>query len=187
MTSTLTARDRKTILYAGIAIGLYLLLFFGFKTWKRLEQSRAEHQRLLARVQSEQQEARNHENRALLFEKLSAQYRLDPRKLPQETLVAEASAAIQAAARQDGFELGPVRETPGRASGRELSTIQFDGLGPVSAALGLAHKLQSLGFPILVDSLQLTPEPQRPGMLKLNITLVILNYAPWKNAGGPNA
>lgn len=185
--ASLTPRDRKTIRFAALGIAIYLGLFFGVKLWRHLERDRAGYDLLLTQARREVQAARDDENRALLFEKLSAQFRLDPRKISRETLVAQASAAIQDAARQSGIQLGPVRETAGRATARELSTIQFDGLGQVTAALGLVHKIQSLGFPLVIDSVQLTPQMNPPGMLKLNLTVIILNFEQWKTAGGKNA
>jgi len=163
------------------------VLFFGVTGLKKLEAQRVNYQKLVAKVQREEQDLRAYENRVLLFQKYRDAYQLDPARLPTETLVAEASAAIQNAARQDRIILGPVRETPGRSSGRELASIQFDGSGPFPAALGLIHKLQTLGYPVIIDSLQLTPDTPKPGSLKLNVTVVILNFEFWKLGEVPNA
>jgi hypothetical protein len=181
---TLTEKDKRTIRVGGIALAIYLVLFFGFRSWKNLEKTRSEYQQLVRKVEREQLETRRQENEILLFEKLSDSYQLDPRKLSNETLVAEASAAIQNAARQGGFALTSVRETQ-RATGRELSTLQLDGMGPLPAALNLLHTLQTLGYPIVIDSLQVTQEASKPGMLKVNLILVILNFEQWQK--GKNA
>ena len=93
--------------------------------------------------------------------------------------------AIQKAAQQGGIQLGPIRETPGREKGRELSTIQFEGTGAPSATLTLLHNLRGLGFPILIDNVQFSPAQNKPGQVKLNLTLIILNYQQWK--ADPNA
>jgi hypothetical protein len=183
----LTERDKKTVRLAAIAIAVYLVFFFGFKGWRKLENGRANYQQLLTRLQREQQETRTAENKVLLYEKLKEAYRLDPRKLSRESVVAEASSAIQSAAREGGFQLGPMRETAGRSNGRELSSIQFDGFGPLPAALALIHKVQTLGYPVVIDSLQLTQDATKPGMLKVNAVLVILNFDQWKTAEVPNA
>jgi len=183
----LTDRDKRTISLAAIGIAIYLVLFFGVTGWKKLERKRADYQLLLTKVRKEESDARDYETKILLFEKYRDMYRLDPNRLSTETLVAEASAAIQNAARQDGISLGPVRESPGRTSGRELATIQFDGTGPLPAALGLIQRVQTLGYPVVIDSLQITPEGNKPGTLKLNVSLIILNYEAWKNGGVPNA
>jgi hypothetical protein len=183
----LTEREKRTVRIGAIGVSIYLLLFLGFRAWKKLESGRASYQELLARVQREQRDVRSAENKVLLFEKLTDAFHLDPRKLPKETLVAEASAAIQNAARQGGFQLGPVRESAGRGTGRELSSIQFDGFGPLPAALTMIHKIQTLGYPVLIDSLQLSQDPTKPGMLKVNATVVILNFEQWKTEEAPNA
>jgi hypothetical protein len=182
-----TANDVRTLRRAGFALAIYLVLFFGFNAWRRLESSRTAYAQLITRLEREQRDARNAENKVLLFEKLRDSYGLDPRRLPKEALVAEASSAIQRAAREGGFELGPMRETPGRANGRELSSIQFEGVGPLPVALALVHKLQTLGYPVVIDSLQLTQDPSRPGQLKLNAAVVILNFEQWKTGEVPSA
>ncbi len=183
----LSSSDLRTIRRAGLALLIYLVLFFGFKAWRRLESTRTAYAQLVTRLEREQREARNAETKVMLFEKLRERYGLDPRRLPKETLVAEASSAIQKAAREGGFELGPMRETPGRANARELSSIQFEGAGPLPAALALVHKLQTLGYPVVIDSLQVTQDASRPGQLKLNVAVVILNFDQWKGNEVPNA
>ena len=181
---TISEKDKRTMRIGGIVLAIYLVFFFGFRGWKNLEKSYEEFQQLARKVEREQLETRHQENEVLVFEKLSDTYKLDPRKLPKETLVAEASAAIQNAARQGGFQLGSVRETAGRGMGRELSTLQLDGSGPLPAALNLIHSVQTLGYPIVIDSLQLAQEANKPGMLKVNLILVILDFDQWKK--GPN-
>ncbi|HEV8542170.1 MAG TPA: hypothetical protein VGR78_07255 [Verrucomicrobiae bacterium] len=185
--AALTAREKRTVRVAVIGIAIYLAVFLGFRLWQKLEAGRTNYQQLLTRLQREQRDVRTAENQVRLFQKLTEAYRLDPRKLPKETLVAEASSAIQNAARQGGFQLGPVRESAGRGSSRELSTIQFDGFGPLPAALTMIHKIQTLGYPVMIDSLQLAQDPTKPGMLKVNATLVILNFEQWKTEEVPNA
>jgi hypothetical protein len=184
---TISDKDKRTLRLGGTVLAIYLVLFFGLKGWKSLEKRRTEFQQLVRKVEREQLETRRQENDVLLFEKLVDSYKLDPRKLPKETLVAEASAAIQNAARQGGFQFTSVREAAGQSGGRQLSTIQLDGMGPVPAALNLIHTLRTLGYPVVIDSLQLAQEASKPGMLKMNLVLVILNFEQWQKGSGPNA
>jgi hypothetical protein len=152
----MTERDKKTIRIGAVIVAIYLAGFYGIRGFKRGESGRAEYQKLVRQAEQLQEEVRAQETKVLLFEKLSEIYKFDPRKLSKETLVAEASAAIQTAAQQGGVAIGPIRETPGRGSARELSTIQVEATGPVTAAMGLLHKLQTLGFPLIIESVQLT-------------------------------
>ena len=181
----MTDRDKKTIRIAAIAIVIYLAAFGGFKMWRKGASNSDDYQTLVRKVERLQEDVRGLENKALLFAKLSEQYAFDPRKIKKETLVADASAAIQSAAQQGGIQLGPFRESPARLTGRELTTIQVEGSGPVPAALGLLHKLRTLGYPLLIDSVQFGPAQGRPGQVKLNVTITILNYDQFKE--GPNA
>ena len=183
----ISEKDKRTIRLGGTALAIYLVAFFGFKTWKRLEKGRADFQQLVRKVEREQLETRRQENDVLLFEKLSDVYKLDPRKLPRERLVAEASAAIQNAARQGGFALTSVRETAGRSTGRELSTLQLDGMGQVQSALNLLHTVQTLGYPVVIESVQFFQDAKKPGMLKLNLVLAILDFEQWQKGTVPNA
>ena len=202
----MTDRDKKTIRIASIAVAIYLVAFFGFKMWRRGGTGQDDYQQLVRRAEKLREEVRAQENKVLLFEKLTNLYQLDPAKIKKETLVADASAAIQSAAQQGGIQLGPLRESPARSSGRELTTIQVEGTGQATAALGYLHRLRTLGYPLIIDSLQIAPPqaggasrgpggpggpppgmmpPGRPGTVKINVSITILNYDQWKE--GPNA
>jgi hypothetical protein len=107
--------------------------------------------------------------------------------LKRASVVAEASSAIQKAAQGSGFQLGPIRESPLHSAGKELATIQFEGSGPTKAAVGLLHRLETLGYPLVVDSAQFSADPMRPGNLKLKLTVVILDFEQWKKEEPPHA
>ena len=176
----LSESEKRTIRIATVAISIYLVLFFGWRGSKQLEKGRAEYLRLAQDAQNVKRQLQPYENKALLLTKLKETYRLDPQKLSKVTLVAEASAAIQKAAQSGGIQLGPIRESPARASGKELASMQLEGVGQVPAILAFLHRLETLGFPLVIDSLQINPETRGPGMIKLNLTIVILDYEQWK-------
>ena len=101
---------------------------------------------------------------------------------------ASAPAALaNRTASSSGIQVGPIRESPAKTSAKELATLQFEGSGPIPAILGLFQRLQTLGYPVIVDSVQITPDPSRPGQLKLNLTLVILDFDQWKTEGKSHA
>lgn len=183
----LTEREKRTVRIAGIGIAIYLALFFAWRGWRAVDQSRAEYEKLLARVRTAESELLPYENKVLLFEKLRDEFRLDPRAINKEKLAADASAAIQKAAAEGGFKIGPIRENAGRGTGRELLSIQLEGNGPATNALSFVYRVQTLGFPVMIDALQITAQPQPPGMVKMNMTIIILNFDQWKKEGRPNA
>ena len=176
---TLTERDKRTLKLAAIGITVYLALFFGWRGWKHLESIRAEYHDLLLSAQRLQRDIAVHENKVLLTQKLKATLRLDPQHLSRATLVGEASAAIQKLAAGGGIQLGPVRESPARASSQELASMQLEGAGTVPAVMGLLHRLEILGFPLIIDSVQVAPD-SKPGQVKVTMTIVILDYDQWK-------
>jgi hypothetical protein len=64
--------------------------------------------------------------------------------------------------------------------------MQFEGSGPIPAVTGLLNRMQSLGYPLIIDSVQITPD-NRPGMVKVSLTIVILNFDRWKNPEASHA
>ena len=184
---TLTEREKRTVRLAGAAIAIYLVLFFGVRVWKQLEAKRAEYEQLQVDARRLKRDLLPYENRILLAQKLKENFRMNPQKLSRSSLVAEASAAIQKEAAGLKVLLGQVRESAARPSAKELASMQIEGTGPVPAVMTLLHRLETLGYPLIVDSLQITGDPTKPGMIKLNLTLIILDFASWKTAEVPNA
>lgn len=184
---TLTDREKRTVRLAGLAISVYLVLFFGLQIWKRMEAKRADYQQLLTNARRLRREILPYENRVLLAQKLKENFRMEPQKLAKATLVAQASAAIQNAAKGGAIQLGPLRESSGRTSAKELTSIQLEGSGPVPAVLGFLHQLETLGYPLLVDALQMTPDSTKPGQLKVTMTIVVLDFDQWKDSEVPRA
>lgn len=105
---------------------------------------------------------------------------MDPVKLTRASVVGEASAAIQKAATAGGIQLGPIRESAARASARELASMQLDGSGPIPAVMAFLHGFESLGYPVVLDSIQLTQDPTKPSMVKMHLTIVIYDFEQWK-------
>lgn len=184
---TLTSREKRTIRIGGIGIAIYLGLFGGFKAWRFAESKRAAYDRLVKEATDLRNTVLPYQQKALIVDKLMKEFQMDPLKLSRPTLVADASAAVQQAAMSGGIQLGPVRESPGRVSTRELASVQFEGVGTVPAAMSLLHRLQSLGYPLVIDSVQITPETRQRGRVKLNFTVVILDFDQQKAAEVPHA
>lgn len=172
----LTDRDKRTLRLAGAVIAVYLALFYGAGAWKQLEAKRAEYRRLVRQAEELRRQFDRYENRALVVEKLRQTMRMNPAQWSKATLLAEASAAIQQAAARGGVQLGPMRESPPHAAAGELASVQLEGVGPVMAVLAWLSRLDTLGYPLVIDSVQFSAEPSRPGMLKANLTVVILDF-----------
>jgi hypothetical protein len=183
----LSERERRTVRIAGMGLAAYLILFGGFQVWKGLEARRAAYVQLLIESRRVAADLVPYENRVLLAQKLKESFHFDPRALSRTALVAEASAAIQNAARSGGIQVGTLRESSARPSARELASMQFEGMGPVPGILSLLYRLGTLGYPLIIDSVAISSEPSRPGMVKLNLTIVILDFNQWQGTEAPRA
>ena len=109
---TLSPKEKRTVRWASIFIGAYLVLFFGYSGWGWLAKQRADYEKLVAQAANLRAEIKPYEDKVAHVKKLMENYHLDPAKLPRATVVAQASAAIQSAAAAAGIQVGPVREAP---------------------------------------------------------------------------
>ncbi|MGH7979048.1 MAG: hypothetical protein ACREE6_06700 [Limisphaerales bacterium] len=176
----LTERESRTIRYGGIGIGIYLLLFFAFHVWKMLEQKRSDYNDLVRQARALKSEIEDYQSRALVSQKLMNEYHVDPAALSEASVVAQANEAIQTEAGADGVALGTIRESASPSSTLELASIQIEGTGKIPAMLKLLDRLQRLGYPLIVDSVQLTSNPMQPGHVKCDVTITVLDFAQWK-------
>ena len=184
---TLSPSEKRTVRYGAIALAVYLALFGGVKLWNFFAHHRADYLAMVAAARQLKADARLDADRAVVVKKLMEEFQLDPAKLSTNSVVADASAAIQKAAASGGVKPGPIRELPGRASANELATIEFEGSGPVAAVISLLHRLPLLGYPLVIDSLQITADSMRPDQVKLNLKVIVLNFEQWKKSEAPHA
>jgi hypothetical protein len=176
---TLTPSEKRTIFISGLVVVLYFAIFGVPQSWKSFSGGRADYDQLRQNVEKLKREVDVYTNRVLRAQKLMESFQMDPAKLYRTSVVAQASAAIQKAASGGGMQVGPVRESPTRGSSKELVSMQLEGSGPVPAVIAFLSRLESVGFPLVIDSVQLTPD-MRPGQMKLSLTLVILDFDQWK-------
>ena len=183
----LTASEKRTIRLAATGIAIYLLLLGGYKVWKIYARERAEYSKITAEARQLKIESKTYPDKVAVAKKLMDDYHLDPAKLVKNSVMAEASAAIQKAAAAGGVKPGAIRESPGRSASKELGTIQFEGAGQVASVMSLLHQLPLLGYPLVIDSVQITADATRPGQLKLAVTIIVLDFESWKKAEAPHA
>ncbi|KAB2664314.1 MAG: hypothetical protein DVB31_09980 [Verrucomicrobia bacterium] len=178
---TLTPREQRTVRLAAIGIAVYLALFFGFKGFAGLGAMRADHERLVRAANALRSEVQTYQTRALKLQRLMDRTQLDPGRLSTNTVVAQTSAALQLAAQSGGLQLGAVRESVARSTEREMGTIQFEAMGQPAAVLGFMARLDKLGFPVVVESVQLGADSRGPGMLRIHLNLIVLDFEQWKS------
>jgi hypothetical protein len=181
----LTQRDKRILRLAALAIGAYLVIFYGVRGLMALESGRSEYQQLKVEAQNLQTKVQRQRNKAVQLEKYKK--KMDLNGLSQATLVVQVSSAIQKAAQSEGVKLGPIREVAGNASAKELAAMQLEAVGPLPATMTLLHRLETLGFPLVVDSLQVDADSKQPGNVKLNLRVVVLDSKRWLAKEGSNA
>ncbi len=179
----LSQREKRTVRFAAIGIAIYLLLFAGVRILGFFAHQRSEFLAMVAEVRQLKMDAALERDQSDLVEKLMGDFNLDPAVLSTNTAVANASAAIQNAAMNGGVQLGTIRESSGGSSAKELTTIQIEGSGQASSVVSLLERLPVLGFPLIVDSVQISADPTRPDQVKLNVSVIILNFESWKKGG----
>lgn len=176
--NSLSDRDKRTLRFAAIGIAIYLALFGGFEVWKYFDQKRSDYLQLAREAQNLRQQILPYREKVLVVKKLMDEFHLDPAKLKKESVVSDASAAIQRAAASGGLQLGPLRENPAHGSAATLATMQLESSGQVPAVLSFLAGLNTIGFPVVVESVQFTADNSRPGQIKMNLTISILNFEP---------
>jgi hypothetical protein len=178
----LTDRDKRTVRYAAIGLAIYLVVFFSVKLVRRLENERTAYANLVLDARLLKQQWETQQARTELIEKLRKESGVDLSKVPKASLVTKTSEAIQQAAMSGGIKLGPMRETPGNHSRGELAVVQLEATGQVQGMLNLIHQVQALGYPVIIDGLEMKPDPRQPNMLRLDVDLVILDLDKWQPA-----
>jgi hypothetical protein len=176
----LTPREKRTIRIGGAALAVYLVLFGALQVWTFLSNRRAEYRQLLAQTRDLRHKVDLYQGKIQHTQKLMESFRIDPAKLTRESVLAQASAAIQRAAIGGGVAVGSMRESPARPSSKELGSIQLEAIGPAPALLKFVEQTHSLGYPLIIDSMQFGSEPSRPGPIKLNLTIIVLDFDQWK-------
>jgi hypothetical protein len=176
----LAQREKRTIRLGASALGIYLVVLCAVQGWNFVARKHAEYRRLLTEAQSLRHKVELYQSKAKHIQKLMEDFRMDPAKLARASVMGQASAAIQSAALGGGVQIGPVRESPGRPSSKELGSIQLEAAGPAPALLKFVRQTHSLGYPLIIDSLQIGSEPSKPGQIKVNLTIVILDFEQWK-------
>ena len=177
---TLSPSEKRTVRYAAVGLAIYFALFVGVKVFKFFAHQRSDYLQMVAEARQLKADTGLDADKAAIVKKLMDDFHLDPASLSTNSTVADASAAIQKAAMSGGVAFSAIHESPGRSSAKELATIELEGSGQVASVLSLLHRLPLLGYPLVIDSVQITSNPMQPGMIKLNLTVIVLDFEQWK-------
>jgi hypothetical protein len=180
MNRQLTLKEKRTIRIAAVCLAIYLAMLYGPGARNFFGARREAYDQLVQQARDLRDVIKPYEEKIATATNLMDHFRMDPAKLRRASVMAEASAAIQQAAASGGVGVGPIRETQGRPSAKEAGAIQFEGSGPIAAVMGLLHNLDHIGFPLIIDTIQITSDPRMPNGIKVNLTIVVLDFDAWK-------
>jgi hypothetical protein len=179
----LTQREKRTVKLGAIALAAYLVLLYGLKGVRALEDWRGEYDRVRVACEAAELEMLREQVKAQRLAKLKEVYRFDPTKLRADTLVGEVRAAIQQSAQAIGVQLGPSKESPGRSDGKEIAVLQIEGTGLTPAAVRFIQSLGTLGYPLAIDWVTWKTGGLQPGQVRISLGVAVLSYTP---AQSPN-
>jgi hypothetical protein len=180
MNRQLTPKEKRTIRIAAVCLSIYLALLYGPGVRSYFTARREAYDKLVQQARDLRDVIKPYEEKIATATNLMDRFRMDPAKLKRSSVMAEASAAIQHAAAAEGVGVGPIHETPGRPSAKEAGSIQFEGSGQIGAVMDLLHNLDHIGFPVIIDSVQITSDPRMPNGIKVSLTIVVLDFDAWK-------
>lgn len=187
MLDSLSEKDRKTIRYGAMIIVVYLTLFYGRTILSAFESSRVNYFAQLDEAKALEELFSSYENKVLKVEKFREQYQLNVRELSSTNLVGNAGRAIQDLVKESDFKLGQIRETLASGGTASAATFQVEGTGPLKSLMPLLHRLQSTGYPMILDTLSIRTDEKKRGHVLWSATIVVLDYAQWKTKGGNRA
>lgn len=184
--NNLAPGEKRTVRYGAAVVAAALALLCLVKVLKFFGHQRAVYVQMVTEARQLRAESHLDADDAAVIQKIMTDFQCDPATLSTNSAVAGASAALQNAASSGGVKPGAIHESPGDGA-ESLATIQFEGSGDIPSVMALLHRIPLLGYPLVIQSLQLNSDPQRPGHLKLDMTINVLNFESWKEKGAPHA
>lgn len=176
--SSLTPRERRTVIFASTFTGLYLAIFFGAKGVAWLEERRTAALSLRSEVEAASLAMVRERAKIDRLDRLRETSGIDRRDVSPETVVGAARMAILDALKTCGLPLGTSRETrsPG---GREIGRIHLESAGPVASVLRFVDGAPRLGYPLAVDRLSFDRDQKQPGLVHLVVDFIVLDPRAW--------
>jgi hypothetical protein len=184
MNRQLNPKEKRTIRIAAVCLVIYLALLYGPDVFSFFSARREAYDKLVQQARDLRDVIKPYEEKIATATNLMDRFRMDPAKLKRASVMADASSAIQQAAASEGVGIGTIRETAGRPSAKEAGSIQFEGNGPIASVMDLLHHLDRIGFPVIIDTIQLTADPRMPNGIKVNMTIEVLDFDAWKPKEG---
>ena len=182
----LNEREKRTIRIGAIALATYLLVFGGLKMWRWLEARRSAYGELELELSRLENERLRMETRQVRLGKLEKQFALDLVAWNPQTIVHEVRAGIDALAKKRKVALPPIRETNGLRQSGEFRKFLVKGSGTTVAVAQFVDELSGIGFPLVVNSFRLDKNGTKPGQVKFDLDVAILDYGSYqaKKPGG---
>jgi len=175
-------REKKLVQFTAIGLAVYLILFFGKDYFGILEKKRTDFIQMEKAITSAQVKLRKSANQPLLLEQSRKKLNLEVRSLSSAELVGKTSQAIQQTAKSSGIKIGPLRES----SSIGISSLKFEANGKAESMLKFLRGIRSCGYPVVIDSMQVTVPEGKKGNVSFNLAIGIIDFKNWKKPGAPS-
>lgn len=179
----LNDREKRLIRVMAIAVGIYLVLFYGRGFLASFEETRAEYE--LTRVQAQTvntkilREVKKHKTLAKLRERHPVAFEA----LAEPTVVGDARVALEKLARACGCSLSIQKELSARSRTNEHCVFQISGGGKAKSVAKLMHNLAHSPYPYSLENVEIKAS-KKPEMLSYSFTLALLRYDTWVEPKG---
>jgi len=183
----LSDREKRTIRIAAIAVGAYLILFLGHKTYSALEGERTAYQTLRQESDAVHIRLAKETRKRARLKALWNHWRLDVDRLALDTVVGDARVAIEKAAKACGVGLGFARESPGRARAHVLAVFQLSGSGQTESVAKFFDQITRTGYPVLLDTIHLKTTTKQPEKVTFSFSVSLVDYLNWTASEGRRA
>lgn len=180
----LTEREARTVRFAGIALGAYLVVYVIVFGGRGLDRSVERYEEVRGELASLETEVLRRRKDAKDYAELRRHWRLEFESLTSDKLVSEVRESIEKYASSSGVRLAGSREAG--SGGADRARLQLELTGSAEKVFGFVENLDTLGLPLYVRSFHLNRDGHGPGKVGVSLAIGVLDYRKFRT-GGPGA
>lgn len=174
----LNDREKRLIRIMGIAVGIYLVLFYGRGLVASFEETRERYELTSLQAQTVNTKILREVKKHKQLAKLRERYPVAFDALAEPTVVGDARVALEKLARACGCSLRITKELAARSRTNEHCVFQVSGGGKASSVAKLMHNLAHSSYPYSLENVEIKAS-KKAEMLTYSFTLALLRYDTW--------